>query len=152
MKITKDLEYKLIELLKKKTISIPEIQQGIALSYHEARILTEYAAAQKWIGECDEENRFPVTAKDFSPVKLTASATRMIRESISYDGKKVIRYAADHHCLCLADLLRDVDSDSDDMTDALDELIGYGLIFRLGAWYYCRIAPQSAVLLERSDR
>ena len=151
MKMTKK-EGELIAHLRKGTISIPELQFEMKVSYKDARSLIEYATEHKWIKGCTSGNEYPVIVTNFSRKDLPADICKKIYDSLGYDDLKVLYYLGKRFSVTLLDILEDVDDDEDDMQDALDELIGIKLIFQHEECYYCKISRKSVRLIKKNEK
>lgn len=152
MKITKKKEGELIAHLRKGTISIPELQFEMKVSYKDARSLIEYATEHKWIKGCTLGNEYPVIVTNFSRKDLPADICKKIYENLGYDDLKVLYYLGKRFSATLHDILEDVDDDEDDMQDALDKLIGVKLIFKHEECYYCKISRKSVKLIKKNEK
>lgn len=152
MKMTKKKEGELIAHLHKGTVSIPELQFEMKVSYKDARSLIEYATGHKWIKGCTSGNEYPVIVTNFSRKDLPEDICKKIYDSLGYDDLKVLYYLGKRFSATLLDILEDVDDDEDDMQDALDKLIGIKLIFKHEEHYYCKISKKSIRLIKRNDK
>ena len=152
MKITKKKEGELIAHLRKGTISIPELQYKMNISYKDARSLIEYAAGHKWIKGCTSGNEFPVIVSSFARKDLPADICKKIFDKLGYDDLKVLYYLGRRFSATFDDILEDVDDDEDDMHDALDTLIGIKLVFKHEDYYFCKISRKSIRLIKKNEK
>ena len=152
MKITKKKEGELIAHLRKGTISIPELQYKMNISYKDARSLIEYAAGHKWIKGCTSGNEFPVIVSSFARKDLPADICKKIFDKLGYDDLKVLYYLGRRFSATFDDILEDVDDDEDDMHDALDTLMGIKLVFKHEDYYFCKISRKSIKLIKKNEK
>lgn len=152
MKITKKKEGELIAHLRKGTVSIPELQYKMNISYKDARSLIEYAAGHKWIKGCTSGNEFSVMVSSFARKDLPADICKKIFDKLGYDDLKVLYYLGRRFSATFDDILKAVDDDEDDMHDALDTLMGIKLVFKHEDYYFCKISRKSIKLIKKNQK
>lgn len=152
MKITKKKEGELIAHLRKGTVSIPELQYEMNISYKDAHSLIEYATGHKWIKGCGSSNEYPVIVSNFARKDLPADICKKIFDKLGYDDLKVLYYLGRRFSATFDDILEDVDDDETDMHDALDMLMGIKLVFRHEECYFCKISRKSIKLIKKNEK
>ena len=151
MKITKETERELIAHLKKGSVSIPELQLDMKLSYKEARSLIEYATDHIWIGDCEEGNEYPAISKRFTHKTVPKSVCKSIYDTLDTDDLKVLCYIDHNFSATLTDILNNVDDDKEDMRSALNSLMDKALIFKNENNYYCRLSRKAVKLIKQGE-
>ena len=152
MKMTPKREDELIAHLRRKTISIPELQSAMNISYGEARGLIEYAMLNNWIKKCRFGNEFPIIETDFERKNLDADACKEIYDKLGYDSLKVLYYLGTRFKANLKNVLENVDDDKRDMEIALDQLLAENLIIKHEGDYYCTVSKKSIKLIRKIEK
>ncbi len=143
MQMTPSKESELIARLHRETVSIPDLQLELELSYKDACSLLDYAAKRQWIAECRGGIDYPVITNRFTLKDLPANVCEKLYDDLEYDDLQVLYYLGDRFSATFQDILSDVDHDSDDMSNAINNLLAAGLIFKHEDHYYCKISKQA---------
>ena len=152
MKITKKTEAELIAHLQKSTISIPELQFEMKVTYKDAKSLIEYAAGHKWIDECTYGNEYPIIVTTFERKDLPEDVCKKIYETLGYAALKLLYYLGNRFSATFDDILQNVDDNDYYIEGALDKLLDIKLIFKHENYYFCKISKKSIKLIKKNEK
>ena len=143
MSITKKTADEFLSHLQVPSVSIPDIQEEMGISYRDARNLIEYAIKRRWVFPCTEGNEYKTNPSAFNPKSLTPTQCQKFYDELSGDALNVLYYFAKNNSATFDDILENVDDDDDDMHDAIETLIASHILVECSGNYYCNISTKS---------
>lgn len=143
MSITKKTADEFLSHLQIPSVSIPDIQEEMGISYRDAHGLIEYAVKRRWLLPCIEGNEYKTNPSAFKPKSLTPTQCQKIYDELSGDALNVLYYFAKNDSAMFDDILENVDDNDDDMHDAIETLITSHILVECCGNYYCNIAAKS---------
>lgn len=152
MTITKKVADELIAHLQRPTISIPELQEEMVISYREAHSLIEFAIKRMWLNPQAEGIDYQTVPSAFIPKSLNAEQCKKVYDILGIDELKVLFYFVKNKAPSFQDIIKDVDDDEDDMHDAIDTLIASNILVEFSGTYYCNISNKSIKKIKECQK
>lgn len=151
MKITNKHEDKLITFLQKGSVSIPEVQYKMKISYRDARGLVEYAINHKWIAEYTDGIDFPTIESSFTRKDLPENVCKQTYKTLNRNDLRVLGYIGSKFSATIKEIIENLLDDEEDAEISLDKLVDLKLIFKIEEYYYCKISNESIAQIKKSE-